>query len=603
MPRLALLAGLLAAAFLLSRQGALGADEGWVITAFGATYQVNADGSFEVTEEISVDFGSLERHGIFREIPVEYAYDARHKRVIDIRVLSVDDGQRPHKYETSRRGANLVIKIGDPGRVVSGQQRYRIRYRVQGGLNAQSGWDELYWNVTGDAWPVSIETASAIVNAPAIQDTACYEGPPGSTAPCTVLPGGSAQARFRASQVLPPGSGLTIVVAMPKGAVAVAPPRLVEIKTAAEQVWEFLGLSPLPVALAVFLAAGGALALGRYWWLAGRDRWFGDVHYLARGGRERRRPLFARDTVVPEYTPPELTGGRRLRPAEVGVLLDERADTLDVTATIVDLAVRGYLRITEVPKSWIFGKADYRLEWLRPAGSELLPYEAQLLGSLFSSGENETSMSELRYEFYDELAAVKKTLYDQVVGQDRLFAADPERVRRANLVAGGVLALAGAGAVYLLGRAAGAGIVGAPILLSGLGLLVLAPAMPRRTGLGRELFRRCLGFREYMVVAETDRQRFNEEAGIFQEYLPYAIVFGCVDRWAAAFERLGLKPEPGGWYVSSRPFTPVAFSRDLASFSSSISSAIASTPGGSGGSGFGGGSAGGGGGGGGGGSW
>jgi uncharacterized membrane protein len=127
--------------------------------------------------------------------------------------------------------------------------------------------------------------------------------------------------------------------------------------------------------------------------------------------------------------------------------------------------------------------------------------------------------------------------------------------------------------------------------------------MPRRTGPGREVYRRILGFREYMTVAETDRQRFNEEAGIFQEYLPYSIVLGCVDRWAKVFEDLGLQPETSGWYVSSHAFAPIAFSHSLQSFSSSMSSAIASTPGGSGGSGFSGGSSGGGGGGGGGGSW
>jgi uncharacterized membrane protein len=127
--------------------------------------------------------------------------------------------------------------------------------------------------------------------------------------------------------------------------------------------------------------------------------------------------------------------------------------------------------------------------------------------------------------------------------------------------------------------------------------------MPRRTGAGRETYRRSLGFRQYMVVAETDRQRFNEDANIFQDYLPYAIVYGCVHQWAKRFEDLGIKPETSSWYVSPAAFSAVAFSNDISSFSSSISSAIASTPGGSGGSGFSGGSSGGGGGGGGGGSW
>jgi uncharacterized membrane protein len=130
--------------------------------------------------------------------------------------------------------------------------------------------------------------------------------------------------------------------------------------------------------------------------------------------------------------------------------------------------------------------------------------------------------------------------------------------------------------------------------------------MPRRTGRGREYYRRSLGFRKYMTIAETERQRFYEEANMFEKYLPYAIVYDCVDKWARAFEGLEGQPasQTSGWYVGSGPFIASSFSRDISSFSSSMSTAIASTPGGSGGSGFGGGgSSGGGGGGGGGGSW
>jgi uncharacterized membrane protein YgcG len=225
-----------------------------------------------------------------------------------------------------------------------------------------------------------------------------------------------------------------------------------------------------------------------------------------------------------------------------------------------------------------------------------------LFEALFDEAQ-ETSMGDLRNEFYTDLAKVKTSLYEQVSKEDGFFPGSPEKVRQTHLVGGAVLTAAGAGIIYGLGQVAGAAIIGAPVVLTGLGLAASSGAMPRRTGAGREMFRRCLGFREYMTVAETDRQRFAEEAGIFEEYLPYAIVYGCVDKWAEAFEGLETAPQTTNWYVASHAFSPVAFSRDLESFSSSISSAIASTPGGSGGSGFSGGSSGGGGGGGGGGSW
>jgi uncharacterized membrane protein len=127
--------------------------------------------------------------------------------------------------------------------------------------------------------------------------------------------------------------------------------------------------------------------------------------------------------------------------------------------------------------------------------------------------------------------------------------------------------------------------------------------MPRRTAIGRELMRRSLGFAKYMKTAETAQQAFAERANIFTSYLPYAIVFRCVDKWARAFKDIDVQAATGGWYVGTTPFNAGTFSSSLGSFSSSVSSTLASTPGGSGGSGFSGGSSGGGGGGGGGGGW
>jgi len=128
--------------------------------------------------------------------------------------------------------------------------------------------------------------------------------------------------------------------------------------------------------------------------------------------------------------------------------------------------------------------------------------------------------------------------------------------------------------------------------------------MASRTAAGREVMQKALGFRLYMTTAEKYRQQFAEKAEIFTQLLPYAIVFGCVDRWSKAFE--GIDTSAGNsWYVGNAPFQAAFLSSSLESMNSSLSNAIASTPPSSGSSsGFGGGGfSGGGGGGGGGGSW
>ena len=72
-------------------------------------------------------------------------------------------------------------------------------------------------------------------------------------------------------------------------------------------------------------------------------------------------------------------------PGQVGTLIDEQANPLDVTATIVDLAVRGYLKITEIPKEGWFGKPDWQLQQLKDTEG-LMPYEAELLTGIFKDG-------------------------------------------------------------------------------------------------------------------------------------------------------------------------------------------------------------------------
>ena len=609
----AALLALLALAFAVIPASSVHGDEGWVITSFQATYSINEDGSVDALEDIRVDFGDLQKHGIFRDIPVEYAYDKDNNRLIRLTVNTVDDGPRgqPHQFEVFDDGPNLRIKIGDPDVFVSGPQRYRIQYTINRGLNPFPDHDEFYWNVTGNDWPVRIQSAAAVVTVPnsGIQQIACYEGPLGSTLSCPPYSSNSASATFT-SNSLPEGSGMTIVVGIGKGRIAVGAPELVDAnETVGETVSDFLGLSPVPVAASLGLLVAAVAAVIRLWWVAGRDRWYGDMHHADLHPVADQKPLLAHETIVTEFTPPEVAGlasARRLRPAEIGLLVDEKADTLDVTATIVDLAVRKYLVIKETESGGVLGlfkKKDYELELLQTSDGVLVPYEQKLLESLFETG-SPTKLSDLKDKFYSDLAKVKEELYDDLTKDLKFFPRSPDKTRTIYQVAGGVTAGAGVAAIWGLGALVGLGILGIPVLLAGVLVLGMASKMPRRTAEGREMYRHCMGFRRYITMAETERQAFAEKATLFEEYLPYAIVFQCVEKWAKAFEGLGDEAIQPSWYYGRGPFVAAAFASSVTDFSESISSVMASTPGGKGGSGFGGGgSSGGGGGGGGGGSW
>ncbi|MCH7809986.1 MAG: DUF2207 domain-containing protein [Chloroflexi bacterium] len=605
------LAALLIAAFLAALPSVARADEGWVIRSFDVEYEIDDNGVVHVTEDILVDFGSLQRHGIFREMPTLYSYDEDNDRRISVSNVGVDDGQDSRPGTLISSGSRLQIKIGDPNVLISGEQRYRISYLLTGALNAFPDHDEFFWNVTGDDWPVPIESATASVFLPAggVDAVDCFRGRTGSTDTCEADFVASS-ATFSTTRGLASGSGMTIVVGIEKGAVEVASPVLQPIEPdTLDEIEDAFDITPWTVgaALAVFFV--GLAAVGRQWWMQGRDRWYGEVWYLNDGENvlAKRKPLFAREAVLTEYEPPPLKkNGRQLRPAEIGVLMDESADTLDITATIIDLAVRKYIRIKETTTSKIFGlfkSTDHEIERLRQADDDLLPYERQTLKALFKGQKSKTvKLSALRTKFYKDLAKIKEALYDQMVKKDGLFPGSPTKARTIYQIAGAVVI--GAGIALGAGLwAVGWVLVAIPVVLVGIVLLLVAPAMPRRTGKGRRLYQRAVGFRRFMVTAETERQRFAERTNIFHEYLPYAIIYGCVDKWAHAFEGLGEIEQPG-WYVGAHPFVAASFINSVNGFSASVSSSIASSPGGSGGSGFGGGGfSGGGGGGGGGGSW
>ncbi len=575
-PSTRLLAALLVtlAAAVVAVPARAATDEGWTVDSFAAQYVVHADGVLGVVETIDVDFGSQRKHGIFRRIPVRYRYDDTHDRVYRVTVHTVTGASgAPWPYATSTEGPDLVIKIGDPDRTVSGKQTYRIVYDVAGALNAFADHDELYWNVNGE-WPASTVAATARVQVErgAVTRVACYEGPAGSTEACTsTIANGAGE--MRSTRPLAPGEQMTVVAAFPRSAAGEARPIL---ETRARDVTEWWDLTPATVGASLLVVLVGLALILRLW---------------LRSGRDPRGP----ETIVPEYEPPD-----KLRPAEVGLLVDESADTRDLTATIVQLAVRGYLRIEEVVGGGLFGGHDWTLARLRPADDSLALYERRLFEGLFASGD-EVRLSDLKGTFHAVLHHAERDLYEASVASG-WFPRDPERVRWAWAgVAVGVVAI-GAGVAALLGMWLGAGLVGIAVALVGLVLLALVRAMPRRSAKGRDLLWHIRGFRRYMETAETDRQRFAERENIFAAYLPYAIVFGLVSKWAAAFKDIDVQRATTGWYAGANIASVAAFSSGLSGFSGSLGTALSSTPSSSGMSGFGGG-AGGGGGGGGGGSW
>ena len=552
------------------------ADTGWTIESFRSDIAIRSTGAFTIVETIDVDFGGLQKHGIFRTIPTRYRYDDRRDRTYALSVDSVTDRNgRPWMYQLTKGDAATEIKIGDAARTLTGKQSYRITYTVGGALNAFPDHAELFWNVTGDQWAVPMLASSASVTAPggAIERVACFEGPAGSIAACRST-SATDRAEFSATRPLGPGEQLTVVTSLRGGAVAVGAPFLVDRPRG---IADYFSTSPAASAAAVIALGAGIFGVWWLWWTRGRDR-----------GRPR-------GAIVAEYEPPDT-----LRPAQLGVLVDETADPRDLIATIVDLAVRGYLTITEHPKAGLFGHPDWTLD-SKKSGGDLLQYERTLFDGLFKDGPS-VLLSSLKGTFAGTLSLAETQLYADAKGRG-WFVADPARVRAAYAGLGCLVVIAGFGLVWVLGSTIGWGLVGLAIIPAGGLLVVMNKAMPARTETGSATLARTLGFKRYIDTAETDRAAFAEKEGLFTDYLPYAVMFGNVDKWLRAFAGLDIAKAAASFYVGPTSFNAAMFASSFGGFSSALATTVVSTPAGSGGSGFSGGSSGGGGGGGGGGSW
>jgi uncharacterized membrane protein YgcG len=612
--------------------GVVLAQAGERIPRYEVEIQIEGNGDLLVTERIVYDFGVNERHGIYRDIPVRFFYDDSHDRLYEVDVLDVKGSPgTPAEFELEEEGTRLRIRIGDPDLTITGRHTYTISYRVAGALNTFTTHDELYWNAVGTEWTVPIDQASAEVTTPVpIELIACFAGAQGSTLPCTESEMAGRRATFSHSE-LSPGGGLTVAVGIPTGTVAPAPRPILEER------WTFaraFSVTPLTVGLTAVLLIVLLGAVFRLMWVTGRDRRVigsqVDIAF-ATGQREQAVPLGEESLYPVEFAPPD-----DIRPGQVGVLVDEEANPADITATIVDLAVRGYLRIEEIPKRWILGKPDWRLVQLRDSDGGLLRYEAALLDGLFRDTDGEAEeeeeepgdeelaepeplppassfapgdgelasvkLSSLRRKFFERYQRVRSALYADA-RRRRWFAGRPDKVRQSWAGRGWVVIIAGGALTWLAARLTHFGLVPLTIVVTGIVMIVGARWMPRRTPLGTGLVRRVLGFRTYIATAEVHMARWAEQENIFSRYLPYAIVFGLTEKWARAFARLGETPETS-WYVSSRPFTPYVFASSIDNFAVTSAGALSFRPAASGSSGLGGGGfSGGGGGGGGGGSW
>ncbi len=534
---------------------------------------IRDDGSIHVQEVIVFVAGAAEeRHGILREIRVRHTVDFFRDRLFPVsdEWAFASSDTTPDEVDVSDSGRNKVIRIGDPDQTITGRHTYTIDYDVEAAMTAFPGHDELNWDAIPTGWETPIDRGSVIVTAPGrFTRVTCYAGSEGSRKPCKTASGAERNRADFSSGPLGAKEGTTVVLALPKGVVAVPPPILQPSGPALALAW---GTGTLVPGVAAVALVGGVF--------------------------ERRRRRI-------EGAPAADQSADGLRPAQMGILAEGRVKPSHVTATLVDLAVRGHLSIEPAAgeQRWWERKQtlDWKLTGRHNPRDPLLGYERELLSAMFR-GRSEVRMSEARKDL--SLKRVKEEM-----GADAMrrgwFASAPHVFRDRYEGIGGWVAIMGVALTAFGGLGSFPpdehpvwvsfpilGVGAAVVLLGGL-VLLWSWAYRNRTPRGDAALAQVVPFRRQVESAAVTPGGLAGDGGL-DRYLPYAVAFDATDRWTSLLESRGVPMAwfhgPYGWSGSGEG--------GIGGFVTSASGAVSS------GSGFGGGGgAGGGGGGGGGGGW
>jgi len=521
------------------------------IQAFKSQVTITPDGAIDVIETIEAQFaGSW--NGIYRTIPVDYetAQGLNYSLIIDP-VSATDEAGDNLKYEISTTSGNLQFKIYVPN-AVDATHTIQLHYRVRNALRFFPDHDELYWNVTGSDWDVPLGNVSAAVVLPAGTTglhALAFTGSYGSKSQDATVTTEGSRVDVQMTRPLEFREGLTVVVGWDKG--FVSPP------TNSQLIFQLIQ-SNWPIVIPIL----SFIFMFWLWYKRGRD--------------PRKR------SIAVQYDPPD-----GLSPGEMGTLIDSSAAMRDITATLVDLAVRGYIVIEEKQsdhmlhmishKGYTFHLKKNQSEW-----SDLKKHEQDLLSSMFAAGTlDSVSLSDLQNHFYTNIPDIRDDLFDELLDRG-YYLHRPDYVRMTWIA----IALLTGFLLYLAGMSLSFGMRQAPLplivscILTALIIWFFGWRIPGHTAKGLAALEGTIGFEDFLQHVEADRiSRIEKTPETFEKYLPYAMALGVEKKWVGAFG--DVYKEPPSWYqggVYTGGFYPLYFVASLNAMSMQTAAMMTSAP-------------------------
>ena len=512
------------------------------VRSFESSVRLKPGGEMSVEETVDVDFTGSHRLAVYRIIPASLSVNG-HRHDYDVKVHKVTDGHGHNiPFSKSRQSGSVIVRIEDGRLEREHHAVYTLSYEARGVCNFYKMHPQLYWEVTGKDFPLPVKHAQVVVYLPRgvsleRTDVRAWVGSP-SVAPEDASRQSPVSVKkdhvLATASDLPAGKSLNIEVDLPSG--VINEPGLVDRARWLLSDWYLLLVLPLVVVALLFVY---------HWCRVNIPRKSGDTVEL--------------------WQPPEA-----MAPVEIGTLLDQSCDISDLSGTLIDLSVRGYYTIREIPATGFFALSDKDYEFKKlapPLTDSLKDHEELFMEALF--GASSTSyLSNVQGVFRQYIPRLQDAIYGRLVAEG-LLVKNP-RVDRVRFMGIGVaLSAFGVALLLLFGEEPEVKAAGLGLIISG-ALVAVAPSfVPVRTEKGKKAIDSIHQFQETLRTAQEHGVAgvLEGDKFMFHRLLPYAIVLGVFDKWSVACEP-SIERWPD-WFQfhrtdSSRgPFSATAFARDV----------------------------------------
>lgn len=497
------------------------------------TYKINAtlstDGSIRVTNTVVYDGQGPEQ---FKQAftTIVNLPDNRQQLYTISDVTATTEGGTLSAAVT-RKGRQDVVSVQ-----TRGASQFEFSYTVKGAAVAEADRStSVTWTyVQGlDATVANVEGLIMVPGTLTLVD--CRSGNPAAPGICTYYAGGMHDAFNPVFQDGPryPGEIVTFTARFPQS--------VVTPNDSYRNLWTFR--NAFSVRLPQLGAAAATLALGGLVLLALHRRFGRDAQASA-------EPMIVADFHPVGAGVSEFRVYDGIRPGQIGTVADERVDPIDITASIIDLAVRGHLLITEVGRTSDFMPGEWTLT-RTPGRDELASYELTLLDAIAPADAGPVSTKDLGRNVGRVIDRVQDQLYDDVVAHG-WFARSPEATRRFWTGLSWISVVVAVLATVALAWFTTYGLVGLAALVVAMGVMFVAQQMPARTKAGASLLNGLGVLQMLLATQNTHQLPPGREYQELSKLLPYAIVLGTKDRWIQAIADTDKDAEPDSedlwWY-------------------------------------------------------